>query len=70
MAELKQKASEGQFRRVQDAVDWVKEWYQVTYTWSGMDSLFRREGLRKKVPRSANPKASSESKNPGKKGAW
>ncbi len=36
IAELKQKAAEGQFHRVQDAVDWVKERYQVTYTWSGM----------------------------------
>jgi len=70
IAELKQKAAEGQFRRVQDAVDWVKERYQVTYTWSGMDSLFRREGLRKKVPRPANPKASLEEQEAWKKGGF
>jgi transposase/uncharacterized membrane protein len=70
IAELKQKAAEGQFRRIQDAVDWVKERYKVTYTWSGMYSLFRREGLRKKVPRPANPKASSEEQEAWKKGGF
>jgi transposase len=69
IGELKQKAAAGQFRRVQDAVDWVKERYQVTYTWSGMYSLFRREGLRKKVPRPSNPKASPEEQEAWKKGA-
>lgn len=44
VAELKQKAAAGQLQRGQDAVAWVKAWYQVEYTWSGMSSLVPRAG--------------------------
>ena len=68
VAELKQKAAEGQLQRVQDAVAWVKARYQVEDPWSGMYSLVPRAGLRKKVPRPFNPKASVEAHDAWKKG--
>jgi len=70
LGELKQKAAGGQFRRVQDVVEWVKERYGVTYTCSGMYTLLQRLGLRKKVPRPFHPKASLEEQEAWKKGAW
>jgi transposase len=68
VAELKQKAAAGQLQRVQDAVAWVKARYQVEDPWSGMYSLVPRAGLRKKVPRPFNPKASVEAHDAWKKG--
>jgi hypothetical protein len=69
VAELKQKAAEGQFQRGQDAAAWVKARYQAEDAWSGMYSLVQRAGVRKKVPRPFNPKASVEAQDAWKKGA-
>ncbi len=44
VAELTQKAAEGQVQRVQDAVAWVNARYQVEDPWSGMDALVQRAG--------------------------
>lgn len=68
MAELKQAASEGKFRCVQDGIKWVKERYGVTYTYPGMHEVFRRLELRKKVPRPRNPQASAQEQAAWKKG--
>lgn len=68
MAELKQRASEGKLRSVQDGIRWIQEQYGVTYTYSGMHQVFMRLGLRKKVPRPRNPQASAEEQESWKKG--
>ncbi len=44
VAELTQKAAEGQVQRVQEAVAWVNARYQVEDPWSGMDARFQRAG--------------------------
>jgi transposase len=58
--ELKAAASAGQVRRIEDRVQWAQEQHGVSYTYWGMRSVFERLGLRKKVPRPRNPKASAE----------
>lgn len=67
-AELKAKASAGEVRTIQDGVRWAKETYQVEYTYWGMRWVFDRLGLKKKVPRPRNPKASVEQQEAWKKG--
>ena len=68
LAELKQAASEGKLRCIQDGVRWVQERYGVTYTYWGMRGVFARLGLRKKVPRQRHPRASVEEQTAWKKG--
>jgi transposase len=65
---LKAAASAGKVRRVQDGVRWAQEQHGVTYTYWGMRTVFARLGLRKKVPRPRNPKASAEEQEAWKKG--
>lgn len=40
--ELLQEYREGQFRTIQDAVDWVAATYGVTFTYTGMHAHLRR----------------------------
>jgi transposase len=60
LAELKEKAAKGQFRRVQDAVEWVKGRYQVEYAQFGMYTLFWRMGLRLRRKRKPGKKRGSK----------
>jgi transposase len=68
MAELKAAASAGQVRSIWDGVQWAQEQHDVRYTYWGMRGVFARLGLRKKVPRPRNPKASAEQQEAWKKG--
>jgi len=61
-------ASAGQVRSIQDGVTWAREHHGVVYTYWGMRSVFKRLGLRKKVPRPRNPKASAQEQEAWKKG--
>ena len=67
-AELKQKADAGEIRRIEDGVVWAQETHQVEYTYWGMRHVFARLGLRQKVPRPRNPKASEAQQEAWKKG--
>lgn len=65
---LKDRASQGEFRTLWEAVDWVKEQFGVRYTYWGMRWVFYRLGLKKKVPRRIAPQASLEAQEAWKKG--
>jgi len=65
---LKDAASAGQVRCIQDGVKWAQEQHGVSYTYWGMRAVFARLGLRRKVPRPRNPKASAEEQEAWKKG--
>lgn len=67
-AELKQKADAGEIHRIADGVVWAQEAHQVEYTYWGMRRVFARLGLRQKVPRPRNPKASATEQEAWKKG--
>lgn len=64
---LKEAASAGQIRCIQDGVKWAQQ-HGVSYTYWGMRKVFARLDLRKKVPRPRNPKASVEEQEAWKKG--
>jgi len=66
-SELKALAEKGEIRTIWDGVRWAKE-QQVTYTYWGMRHVFERLGLKNKVPRPRNPKASAEEQEAWKKG--
>lgn len=68
LAELKAAARAGQVRSIWDGVQWAQEQHDVRYTYWGMRGVFARLGLRKKVPRPRNPKASAEQQEAWKKG--
>lgn len=67
-AELKALAEAGQIRTIWDGVHWAEKEQGVAYTYWGMRWVFARLGLRKKVPRQRNPKASAEQQEAWKKG--
>ena len=67
-AELKRKADAGEIHRIEDGVQWAQENHQVGYTYWGMRHVFVRLGLRQKVPRPRNPKASEADQEAWKKG--
>ena len=66
-AALRTKAIQGEVRSIWDGVHWA-EALGVTYTYWGMRGIFERLGLKKKVPRPRNPKASLEQQAAWKKG--
>jgi transposase len=67
-AELKQKANAGEIHRIEEGVQWAQAAHQVAYTYWGMRHVFARLGLRQKVPRPRNPKASETEQALWKKG--
>lgn len=67
-AALEDAARAGQVRSIQDGVKWAQEQQGVSYTYWGMRQVFARLGLRRKVPRPRNPKASAEEQEAWKKG--
>jgi transposase len=67
-AGLKQKADAGEIHRIADGVQWAQETHQVDYTYWGMRHVFARLGVRQKVPRPRNPKASEADQAAWKKG--
>lgn len=66
--ELVSKSKAGELHSIWDGVDWAAKEHQVSYTYWGMRSVFRRLGLTKKVPRPKSPKASEEDQEAWKKG--
>lgn len=66
--ELLSKSKAGEIQSIWDGVDWAAKEHQVSYTYWGMRSVFRRLDLAKKVPRPKSPKASEEDQEAWKKG--
>ncbi len=68
LEQLKAAAGEGEIHSIQDGMKWVKEHQGVSYSYWGMRSIFVRLGLKRKVPRPRNPKASAAVQEAWKKG--
>ena len=64
------KVQQGQFRTVWDAVQWVRGRWGVSYTYKGMYSLMKGNGLGVKVPRPRSEKADIQQQSAWKKGAY
>ncbi len=72
---LQQKAlvaqvQQGQFRTVWDVIQWVRGRWGVSYTYQGMYSLMKGNGLGVKVPRPRSEKANIPQQMAWKKGAY
>ena len=50
LAALRERADRGEFRTIWDAVDWVRETYGVSYTYTGMHALLHRTSGRDTSP--------------------
>lgn len=66
--QLYEESKKGHFRRVLDAVEWVERKWGIHYSEDGMRLLMHRLGLRWKIPRPVNPKASPEQQEAWKGG--
>jgi len=66
---LKQAANEGKLKTVWQGITWVQEKFNVSYTYEGMRSVFKRLKLKKKVPRKQHIKSDPEVQKEWKKGA-
>ena len=64
------KVQQGQFRTVWDAMEWVQGRWRVSYTYKGMYSLMKGNGLGLKVPRPHSTRAKSQEQTAWKKGAF
>ncbi len=64
------KVQQGQFRTVWDAMEWVRGRWGVRYTYKGMYSLMKGNGLGLKVPRPHSAKADAKQQVAWKKGAY
>lgn len=60
----------GQFRTVWDVVEWVRGRWGVSYTYKGMYSLMKGNGLGVKVPRPHSEKADAKQQLAWKKGGY
>ena len=68
--QIKTRANQGFFKSVWDGIAWVKQEFDVDYTYSGMRSVFKRLNLKKKVPRKQHIKSDPEAQALWKKGAY
>ena len=64
------KVQQGQFRTVWDVIQWVRGRWGVSYTYKGMYSLMKGNGLGVKVPRPRSEKADTQQQSAWKKGAY
>ncbi len=64
------KVQQGQFRTVWDVMEWVRGRWEVSYTYKGMYSLMKGNGLGLKVPRPHSEKADAKQQMAWKKGAF
>lgn len=67
-SELIERSESGQLKTVWAAVNWSKETHNVAYSYEGMRSVFKRLGLRKKVPRPQHEKSDQSAQSAWKKG--
>lgn len=66
--ELVQYSEKGVIKTVWDGVNWAKETHEVSYSYEGMRTVFKRLGLNKKVPRPQHEKSDKAAQNAWKKG--
>ena len=69
-AKLKEKADKGELKTIWEGIEWVKKEFKITYKYGGMRGVFKRLGLKKKVPRKQHIKSDPEVQGEWKKGAW
>jgi len=69
-ANLVEQAAQGVFHTIGEAMQWMEKSFGVCYSYTGVRSLCKRLGLKKKVPRPIAAKASLEAQEAWKKGAW
>ena len=68
--QLRAEVDTGCFHTAQEVAIWIEQKWQVVYTPDGIYSLFRRLGIRKKVPRRQSAQADEAEQTTWKKGAW
>lgn len=65
---LSEKSKKGQLKTVWDAIKWVKDEYDVEYSYEGMRGVLKRLRLNKKVPRPQHEKSDEKAQAAWKKG--
>ncbi len=60
----------GEFRTVWDVMEWVQDRWGVSYSYHGMYSVLKGNGLGLKVPRPHSEKADAQRQTAWKKGAY
>ena len=67
-AELSEYSKQGKIKTVWDAIGWVKNKYDVEYSYEGMRGVLKRLRLNKKVPRPQHEKSDENAQIAWKKG--
>jgi len=67
-AALSEWSKEGRMKTVWDAVAWVKEEYDIEYSYEGMRGVLKQLRLNKKVPRPQHEKSDADAQTAWKKG--
>lgn len=67
---LAAKVELGEFRTVWEAVQWVRQRWDIRYTYKGMYALLQRLESAPKVPRPQSEKADPQQQAAWKRGAW
>lgn len=67
-ATLSAYAKKGKLKTVWDAIKWVKDEYDVDYSYEGMRGVLKRLRLNKKVPRPQHEKSDANAQTAWKKG--
>jgi transposase len=70
LAQLRAEVDTGCFHTAQAVATWIEQQWQVVYTPAGIYSLFRRLGIRKKVPRRQSVQADEAEQATWKKRGW
>lgn len=66
--QLKAAADAGELKTIWEGIAWVKQKFNVQYSYEGMRSVFKRLRLRKKVPRKQHIKSDKQAQTAWKKG--
>lgn len=67
-AALREYSKKGKVKTVWDAIKWVKDKYDIEYSYEGMRGVLKRLRLNKKVPRPQHEKSDENAQTAWKKG--